>query len=373
MASAASRIFALALLSHAPLCGVAAEVPARVAPTRPGTMPPPPALAPASALAVRKFGAIDYVALADVATRLGLKLAWVQRGRTVSLSGPAARAELENGSRDISINGLRVFLGDPVLAAGGQLFVGRIDYERCLAPQLRPGYGALPLPVPKTVVLDPGHGGNDPGTSANEKVYALDVARRVQKILTAFGLRVVLTRDADVSLSLAERSGAANAARADLFVSIHFNAVANDTKASGVEVYTFAPRMQHSTGWSPLAKKSDPDLETADMPVNRFDHWNVVLAQSIHRWFVSDLKTVDRGRKLAHWGMLRGLECPGVLVECGFLTSTAEAKKIATPAHRQRIAEAIAAGIRDYATIVGSLQSKPAAAAAPVSPRFPSG
>ncbi len=364
MASAASRFLAFVLLSHVPLYCGAAEASPRSAPTRPGT--PAPAPVPGSALATRKFGAVDYVALGDVATRLGLKLAWVQRGRKVSLTGPAARAELENDSRDVSVNGLRVFLGDPVLASGGQLFVSRIDFERCLTPQLRPGFGTPPLPVPKTIVLDPGHGGKDNGTSTNEKAFALDVARRTQKILAAYGLRVALTRDADVFLDLAERSTKTNAARADLFVSIHFNAVANDTRTSGVEVYTFAPKTQHATGW--LGKKDDPDLERSDMPINRFDHWNAVLAQSIHRRFVGDLKAYDRGRKLAHWGVLRGLECPGVLVECGFLTSTAEAKKIATPAYRQKIAEALAVGIRDYVATVEGLQPKPATVARAPSP-----
>lgn len=360
MLSAASRLVALVLLSHAPLEGGAAEGVPRATPTRPGAVAPAPS---APELPLRKFGAVEYVALSDVATRLSLKLAWVQHGRKVSLTGSGARAELDNGSRDISINGLRVFLGDPVLAAGGQLYVSRIDFERCLSPQLRPGFGVSPLPPPKTIVLDPGHGGSDPGTSANEKTYTLDVARRAKKLLEAAGLRVVLTRDADVDLDRAARSAAANASRADLFVSIHFNAVANDTKASGVEVYTFAPKTQHSTNWSPQPKKPDGDLETTDMPVNRFDHWNVVLAQAIHRRFVGDLKAVDRGRKLAHWGVLRGLDCPGILVECGFLTSTAEAKKIATPAYRQKIAEALAAGLRDYAATVESVRPKPPAAA----------
>ena len=364
MASAASLFLAGVLLSHVPLYCGAAEAISRATPTRPGATAP--ASAPGPALATRKFGAVDYVALSDVATRLSLKLTWVQRGRKVSLSAPTARAELENGSRDISVNGLRVFLGDPVLASGGQLFVSRIDFERCLSPQLRPGFGMPPLPAPKTIVLDPGHGGKDNGTSTHEKTFALDVARRAQKILAASGLRVALTRDADVFLDLAERSAKANAARADLFVSIHFNAVANDTKTSGVELYTFAPKAQHATGW--LGKKDDPDLEISDMPINRFDPWNAVLAQSIHRRFVGDLKTYDRGRKLAHWGMLRGLDCPGVLVECGFLTSTAEAKKIATPAYRQKIAEALAAGVRDYVTTLESLQPKPATVARTPSP-----
>jgi N-acetylmuramoyl-L-alanine amidase len=359
MISAASRWFALVLISPAALCCAAAEPAPRALPTRPGATAS--ASKAGAALPTRKFGVVDYVALSDVAARLGFKLAWLQPGRKVSLAGPAGRAELENDSRDISINGLRVFLGDPVLAAGGQLFVSRIDFERCLAPQLRPGFGALPLPAPRTIVLDPGHGGKDNGTSLNEKTFALDVARRAQKILAAAGLRVVLTRETDVFLDLPERSAKANAGRADLFVSIHFNALANDSKTSGVELYSFAPKAQHATGW--LGKKNDPDLETSDMPVNRFDHWNVVLAQSLHRRLVGDLKAFDRGRKLAHWGVLRGLECPGVLVECGFLTSTAEAKKIATPAYRQKIAEALAAGVRDYVATVASLQPKPATVA----------
>lgn len=99
------------------------------------------------------------------------------------------------------------------------------------------------------------------------------------------------------------------------------------------------------------------------MPVNRFDQWSVVLAQSVHRRLVIDLNATDRGRKLAHWGMLRGLDCPGILVECGFLTSAAEAKKIATAAYRQRIAEALAAGIRDYVATVERTRPKASAAA----------
>lgn len=363
MVSAASRLIALVLLSHASLDGGAAEGVPRSTPTRPGAVPPVSVPPPAPALATRKFSAIDYVALSDVATRLSLKLAWVKRGRKVSLTGPSARAELENDSRDIVVNGLRVFLGDPVLAAGGQFFVSRTDFERCLAPQLRPGFGVAALPAPKTIVLDPGHGGSDPGTSAHEKTHALDVARRAKKILEAAGLRVVLTRDADVYRDLADRSAAANASRADLFVSIHFNAVPNDTRTSGVEVFTFAPKGQHATAWWSHLRKDDPHLETTDMPVNRYDHWNVILAQSILRRFVGDLKAYDRGRKLAHWGVLRGLECPGVLIECGFLTSTAEAKKIATPAYRQKLAEALAAGIRDYAATVEGAGPKPTAAA----------
>lgn len=323
------------------------------------TPPPPPALGAAT---TRRIGGRDYVSATEVAARLRLKLAWVTRGRKLMLTGNGVRAELENDTRDITVNGLRVFLGDSVVDAGGQLYVSRVDFERCLTPLLRPGHGVAAHAPLRTIVLDPGHGGRDNGTSALEKSYTLDVAQRARKLLEASGFKVVLTRDKDVYLDLQERSALANANRASLFVSIHFNAITNDRRTSGVEVFTFAPQFQRSTNaWSP-GTGNDTEREAA--PVNRHDHWSVVLAQAVHRRFVSDLKTFDRGRKIAHWGVLRGLNCPGVLVECGFLTSTEEARKIATPQYRQRLAEAIAAGIRDYAAAAGDARGKSAAASA---------
>jgi len=354
-------LFLLALLSAA--LAPAAESPARSAPSRPGLAAPAPA-APAppslSAAVTRKIGGRDYVSAGEVASRLGLKLSWVTRGRSLTLTGPKVRAEIENDTRDVTINGLRVFLGDPVVDAGGQLYVSRVDFERCLTPLLRPGHGVAAHPPLKTIVLDPGHGGRDHGTSALEKSYTLDVARRTKKLLERSGYKVVLTRDADVYLDLQERSAVANANRASLFVSIHFNAIANDRKTSGVEVFTFAPQFQRSTNaWSP-GKGNDTEKDPA--PVNRHDHWSVVLAQSIQRRFVVDLQAFDRGRKIAHWGVLRGLNCPGILVECGFLTSAEESRKIATPQYRERLAVALANGIRDYAATTGGSKSKASAA-----------
>lgn len=371
---AAFRFFAAgaaAFMAMDSLC--AAAEPVRAAPQRPGagsappkaTSVPPAVVATVPPVAARKMGGVEYVALPDVASRLGMKLTWVERGKKATLTGGNMRAELAGDTRDIVVNGLRVFLGDPTMTNGGQLFVSRVDFERCLTPLLRPGFGVAPISVPKTIVLDPGHGGKDTGTSALEKVYTLDVAKRVKVLLEANGYRVVLTRDTDVFLDLTRRSAVATVSRADLFASIHFNALPKDTKTSGVEVFTFAPAHQRSTSaWSPRERD---DTEKEPAPVNRFDHWSVIFAQAIQRRFVQDLKAFDRGRKIAHWGVLRGLQCPGVLIECGFLTSDLEAKKIATPEYRQKLAEAIAAGIRDYAAVVADSRAK----AAPVA-RTPS-
>src|SRR5262245_30781019 len=104
---------------------VAAEDVLRVSPTRPGSTPsrtPEPAVAPVPG---KRLGGVEYVSVADVARHLGLKSVSLERGRKVQLTGAATRAELERDTRDISINGLRVFLGEPALDSGGQLHVSR--------------------------------------------------------------------------------------------------------------------------------------------------------------------------------------------------------------------------------------------------------
>lgn len=354
MSRAAFQPLFAALLAASAL---AAEAPPRSAPTRPGPEPvanAPVARPPSAAekpLPTRRFGRVDYVSLSAAAPRLGARLVRLDSGRRLELIGAGGRAEIEADSREITVNGLRVFLGDPVMTSDGEAFVSRVDHERCLVPLLRPGHGEAARPAPRVVMLDPGHGGSDPGKinerlGINEKTLALDVARRAKRLLEADGLRVVLTRDDDSFVALPQRAAAARAAKADLFVSIHFNALPRDTRTSGVEVYTFAPRFQRSTNaWS--AGEKD-DTEDYASPGNRHDHWNVVLAHALHRRFVNDLKSADRGKKLMHLAVLRPLDCPGVLVECGFLSSDAEARKIATSAHRQQIAVAVAAGVRDY-------------------------
>lgn len=347
MLPAAFRYLRVALLFALTAHVAVGEGASRSTPSRPGG-----GAKSAAPLPTRKFGKIDYVKVTDAAAQLGLKVAKYDRGRRVILTGADVSAEIENDTRDITVNSMRVLLGDKTEELRGEIYLSQTDYERCVTPLLRPGFGPGSHPVPgtKTVVLDPGHGGKDNGTSKNEKVFALDVARRAKKLLDAAGFRVILTRDDDTYLTLAERPAIAHAKKADLFVSIHFNALERDSKTSGVEVYTFPPANQRGTGaWSPGESN---DSENKPSPVNRFDYWNSALAHAIHRRLVGDLKSFDRGKKLMHLGVLRSLNCPGALIECGFLTSTVEAKKIATPAYREKLAETIARGIRDYAATV---------------------
>jgi N-acetylmuramoyl-L-alanine amidase len=328
--------------------------------------------------AIRSSG-IDYVSLEEGVARLGLRMERSIPQTTVMLKdGAKPVARLSDHSRDADLMGLRVFLGDPVIEHGGKFYISRLDYDYRLVPRLRPDLcGPIPR-QPRVVAVDPGHGGSDDGTEnrtfhSMEKTYTLDVSERLKKLLTAAGYTVVMTRETDVDIPKQIRSEIANQANADLLVSIHFNSLYPNTRTTGVEIMLFPPRSQRSANsWSPGQKS---DAEEVAAPVNSFNAWNSMLAGSLHRRLLDTLKTGDRGEKFEHLGVLRGLKCPGVLVESAFLSSDAEAVRLATPAYRDTIAAAILAGIQDYADVIRRLHpasvSAPAGAPAPAPAQAP--
>ena len=315
-----------------------------------------------------RSGGVDYVSLEDCAARLGMRLERSIPPTSVMLKdGAQPVARFADRSRETDIKGLRVFFGDPVLEHRGTFYLSRTDFDARLLPRLRPELCASPPRRPHVVAVDPGHGGPDHGTENRslgtmEKTYTLDVALRLKKLLEAAGYAVVMTRETDVDVPKQIRTEIANQASADLFVSIHFNSLYPNTKTTGVEVLSFPPRSQRSTNsWSPGEKD---DSEAREAPVNDFNAWNSVLASALHRRLLDSLHTGDRGEKFEHLGVLRMLKCPGVLVESAFLSSDAEAARLATPAYRDQIAAAILGGIQDYSDIVVRLRAQPGAAPA---------
>jgi N-acetylmuramoyl-L-alanine amidase len=326
-----------------------------------------------------RLGGIDYVNLGDGAARLGLRMERSIPQTAVMLKeGAQPVARLSDHSRDADVKGLRMFLGDPVLERGGRFFISRIDYDARLVPRIRPQLcGSVPR-QPRVIAIDPGHGGPDDGTENRtfhtmEKTYTLDVAERLRRLLMGAGYTVVMTRETDVDVPKQIRSEIANRAGADLLVSIHFNSLYPNTKTTGVEILLFPPRTQRSTNsWSPGQKD---DAEDAAAPVDAFNAWSTVLAGGLHRRLLDTLKTGDRGEKFEHLGVLRGLKCPGVLVESAFLSSDTEATRLAAPAYRDTIASALLAGIQDYADVVRRLHptsiAPPAVAPSPAPGQAP--
>ena len=169
-----------------------------------------------------------------------------------------------------------------------------------------------------TVVIDAGHGGIDrggvPGDPYAEKIYTLDVARRVRARLQAAGFRTVMTRDGDYFVGLGQRCAIANSQRDAIFLCIHFNS-APRRGADGIETYYYTRQSAR-------------------------------LAAAVHARLVSTARTADRHVRTRGYYVLRHNRIPTVLAECGFLTNPAEGARIAgSAAYRQALAEALASAV----------------------------
>ncbi|MCK5845685.1 MAG: N-acetylmuramoyl-L-alanine amidase, partial [Victivallales bacterium] len=169
-----------------------------------------------------------YVDLASVAKSFGMKGYWLKGYKTYRLRSQWTTIDLPKKSRVLYINKLPVYLGFPTVVSKGELFIARADYQHVLQPILTPQVFA-DRPGLRRVVIDAGHGGKDSGArndrySLLEKDLTLDVSRRLKALLENAGFEVVMTRDSDVYIPLAQRPKVANRAKADLFISLHFNA-----------------------------------------------------------------------------------------------------------------------------------------------------
>jgi len=244
------------------------------------------------------------------------------------------------------VEGVKFYLDDPIGLLRGKLTVTRIDYDKVIVPLA----WRLPTPRPaaQRILLDPGHGGKDPGKvhptlNYTEKAATLDTAIRLKLLLEKQGFEVLLTRDRDVAIDLDDRAPMASKAKADLFVSLHYNGgAAGDNSSAGIETYCLTPTGQHST--NKAAGRADLTAE----PGNRFDPFNLQLAFNVQRQILAQTGAEDRGVRRARFAVLRTLTCPGIHIEGGFVSSRTEGALIANATYRQKIAQAIADGIADY-------------------------
>ncbi len=309
----------------------------------------------------------EYWSATWFAARFGMETALTDSGRTLILKSAWTRIVLKAESRECEINGLRVFLGDGVRIEQGAFYLSRLDAEKRLTPLLLPGRGVAPAPAVRTIVIDAGHGGRDPGKEnhrlkVNEKEMTLDTAKRLKRVLETQGYRVILTRTTDRDLAktksgdLKRRAEIANEKGADLFISLHYNAVGGRAqKVSGAEVYTLTPQHQYSTSDPQQKDKSGAAEKLAG---NANDHWNTVIGYQVQRRMIEVLGVTDRGLKHARWAVLRYAECPAILIEAGFLSNDQEARRIMQAEYRQNIAEAIGDAVRSYDNIVTGVRKR---------------
>lgn len=219
----------------------------------------------------------------------------------------------------------------------------------------------------KTVVLDAGHGGKDPGASGAGRTQEKDVVLRVTHILRDMlqkkGYTVHLTRDNDIFIELQERTRYANQKNADLFVSIHANAVdarhSDPSKFHGIETYFLSPARSERA--KKAAEKENGvglmDAFSKETFLNFLNREKIVasnkLAIDIQRAMLSYAKskykdTTDGGVKEAPFWVLVGAQMPAVLVELGYLTNEGDLEKLREDYYRALLAKGIMEGIENY-------------------------
>ena len=233
----------------------------------------------------------------------------------------------------------------------------------------------------RRVVIDPGHGGHDPGTMSKkglrEKDVVLDISRRVSKLLVGEGFEVLMTRNKDVFIPLEERTAIANSNGADLFVSIHVNA-SRSSRPRGIETYYLnlatspdaaevAARENASTTrrLSELNELLQKVMNNSKIEESRelASHVQTKMATGL---FKSTTDSRNRGVKTAPFYVLLGARVPSVLVEVAYLSNRKDEQLLEDAAYRSKIAQSIAQGIRSYhGTLVRktTLEAEPTAVA----------
>lgn len=271
-------------------------------------------------------------------------------GDSVVLQNAKVQMTLKVGGNECLLNAVKFIFSHPIAASGDQVYVSRVDLLKLIDPVLRPTFIQNAGDF-RTVVLDPGHGGKDPGATnplGSEANYNVKVADLVKTQLESRGFKVVMTRDSNLYLSLQQRVDFANSVKENaIYVSIHFNS--GNSAARGIETFTLSP---------PGIPNYEHDFKEADLATragNEHDSANIALATSVHGSILRRLgpNTLDRGIKRARFSVLSGVRHPAILLEGGFMSHPSESRLIANPTYQATIASGLVDAIAKYRFAVG--------------------
>lgn len=291
-----------------------------------------------------QFFGKDFVRMTDWARSSKLELQWITKGRELRATNANHRIYFSMDGRRIQVNGVNLLLSLPVLFQRNTAYISSVDAQMTLQPILFPEKSKEDNSV-TTICLDPGHGGKDPGKTdgkMQEKSCSLLLAADIEKLLKQAGLKVIRTRARDLFVDLPERARLANQRKADLFLSLHYNAAAN-RRVEGAEVFCLTPAGTASSENDDWKKASSPTY-----PGNSQNQGNILLAYQMQKSLVKKLNVEDRGIKRAQFVVLLDGKMPSILIEGGFMTNPNDAKRIYDPAYRKRMAGAIVDGILAY-------------------------
>jgi len=322
---------------------------------------------------IRTFGGAQYVPLARLCETYDIDYAFDGYINTATIQKRSNKIILRAGSRAFLLNGAARQMDAPVMLTGGAVFVP-VSFARA---NLGPFAGTRPTefaPMPdapkrftiKTIVLDPGHGGRDVGAIGRrlrirEKNIALTLARKIKGFLETAGIRVIMTRDSDVYVSLPKRAHIANRSGADLFVSIHLNASrsklmrgfecyylsnATDDNARALEALEDSSLKIDKDAAAERSRRLDRTLWDMTLTENRAE--SAELAGYICDSVENSFTIGNRGVRSARFYVLKHTHMPSVLAEGGYISNQYEEARLKEPDFLDRIAEAIAGGILRY-------------------------
>ncbi|MHC4915830.1 MAG: N-acetylmuramoyl-L-alanine amidase [Planctomycetota bacterium] len=326
-----------------------------------GAAPAPQPVSPA--VAAVKINGRNYVSVPVMMRRNRLRMTVNERAGIYTLMDGSRRIVIVPGFSVADVDGRRVNLAHPAIFHRGELMVPTELFSTVQRVMAAPRPVRPPV---RRVMLDPGHGGRDSGAvglgGLREKDVALSVALRLKRLLEARGVGVSMTRSSDRFIPLMERSSAANRSGADLFLSIHCNA-SRTRAASGIETFALSWGISDSYRAGKAALRHNPaDMlqgaasgmgSTAERTVFRAHmseqrRRSTGLARTLQSEMVRHLGGIDRGVKRRNFSVLRETYIPAALAEVGFISHPSTERRMRTSAYRQRIAEALAAGVCSY-------------------------
>jgi N-acetylmuramoyl-L-alanine amidase len=291
----------------------------------------------------------EYTRLADWARGCDLSVRWLKRDESLELNGAASRIQLQIHSPEAQVNGVAVRLLFPLVQKGEVVWISQADAQSTFAPLLAPPRAKRGSTL-KSICLDPGHGGKDPGFQVGpnqEKNLALLLSQELEAQLKRAGWKVSMTRTRDTFIELPDRPAVARRHRADLFVSLHFNSTENSAgSVKGAEVYCLTPP------GAPSTNAGGEIVGSGWFPGNRYNDENMVLGYQLQKTLAQRVPVEDRGLHRARFVVLRDATTPAVLIEAGFLSNPVEGRKICSPAYRRQLAAAIVDGLEAYKRIV---------------------
>ena len=306
--------------------------------------------------------------LKDICARNGVYWQWDHVSQVATLGYRGIKAEVLVGSDLVIVDKERVTLSAPVRVVRSAVVVP-IDFQSKVISRLRQRaieqkrYGITQV---RSIIIDAGHGGKDPGAIGRsgeyEKKVVLDISMRLKKILQDKGIKVRMTRERDEFISLQKRTEIASRSKADLFVSVHANS-SPVRSIHGLEVYTskylgFKDRnaQQRKTNqrlmFNHLSMKrgaSDVANIVSDMLYAHKQAEAKTLAKQLAKKTAKHIRTKNRGEKESRFFVVKNTLIPAILVEVGFLSNPKESKLLQTSTYRQRVARGIAESILDYA------------------------